>query len=103
MSSAGQPTIRLSPFTKWEYHILAIDVGLGFLGPKLDIQLLGETLSRLGREGWELVPALRPRLRALLHRALLGMASLNLLQLPLQEVVEQRAQHNNRGQLRNDR
>ena len=55
MSSAGQPTIHLSPFTKWEYHVLAIDVGLGFLGPKLDIQLLGESLNRLGQEGWELV------------------------------------------------
>jgi hypothetical protein len=55
MSSAGQPTIRLSSAPTWEYHVLAIDVGLGFSGPKLDIPLLGEALNRLGREGWELV------------------------------------------------
>jgi hypothetical protein len=55
MSSAGQPTRRLSPFTRWEYHVLAIGVGSGFTGPKLDIQSLGESLNRLGEDGWELV------------------------------------------------
>lgn len=57
MSSAGQPTIHLSPYTTWEYHVLSIEVGLGLIGPKLDIQRLGEELNRLGQERWELVNA----------------------------------------------
>jgi hypothetical protein len=56
MSSAGQPTIRLSPpYTQWEYHVLAIGVRSGLTGPDLNIQALGEALNRLGQEGWELV------------------------------------------------
>ena len=59
MSSAGQPTVRLTPQRpQWEYHVLAMDIGGAFFGPNVDVDALGEALNRLGREGWELVGSL---------------------------------------------
>jgi|GEM_PF-2338280 len=55
MSSAGQPTVRLSPpQQQWQYYLLTASVGRMF-GPDVDVQHLGQTLNAAGYDGWEVV------------------------------------------------
>jgi hypothetical protein len=59
MSSAGQPTVRLTPQRpEWEYHVVAIESGRLFSAPTVDVGELGEVLNRPGRDGWEPVNSL---------------------------------------------
>jgi hypothetical protein len=41
---------------KWEYKTITVDTH-GFLGGKVDIREVDESLNKLGWEGWELVAA----------------------------------------------
>lgn len=55
MSSAGMPTTRLSqPIVRWEYRVMALQVG-GLFAPNVDLDQLGNYLNGAGDEGWELV------------------------------------------------
>jgi hypothetical protein len=64
MSSAGQPTTRLSEERdRWEYRVMLMAVG-GFLAPNVDVDQLGQYLNEAGEDGWELmsvVPITRGR------------------------------------------